>query len=70
MKISSSWLIFSEGFTKPRNRTVVKRAEDIILAVTMLVLLSSLLLITAILIKLDSRGPLLFAYSFGSTAKA
>lgn len=61
MKINPSWLIFSEGFSKSRIRSVVKRIEDIILSVTMMILLSPLLLLTAILIKLDSKGPILFA---------
>lgn len=60
-KINPSWLIFSEGFRKSRIRTVIKRIEDIILSVSMLVVLSPLLAITAILIKLDSKGPVLFA---------
>jgi len=38
----------------------LKRACDVVLAGTVLVLLSPLLLLTAILIKLDSRGPVLF----------
>jgi Undecaprenyl-phosphate glucose phosphotransferase len=39
---------------------ILKRALDIIVAISALVLLSPLLLITAAAIKLDSRGPVLF----------
>nr|MBA2466813.1 exopolysaccharide biosynthesis polyprenyl glycosylphosphotransferase [Sphingomonas sp.] len=38
----------------------LKRAEDLIVATTGVVLLSPLLLVTALLIKLTSRGPILF----------
>ncbi len=60
-KINPSWLIFSEGFRKSRLRTFVKRLEDIVISSLMLILLSPLLLITCILIKLDSKGPVLFS---------
>jgi Undecaprenyl-phosphate glucose phosphotransferase len=40
--------------------TIVKRLEDVIVASAALLLLSPLLLLTALLIKLTSRGPILF----------
>jgi len=60
-KINPSWLIFAEGFQKSRLKSFLKRIEDIVLSSVMLVLLFPLLLITGILIKLDSRGPVFFA---------
>lgn len=60
-QINPSWLIFSEGFKKSKFKTFVKRVEDIIISLSMLILLSPLLLITAFLIKLDSMGPVLFS---------
>jgi undecaprenyl-phosphate galactose phosphotransferase/putative colanic acid biosynthesis UDP-glucose lipid carrier transferase len=39
---------------------LIKRASDVVLAAGALVVLSPLLLATAILIKLDSRGPVVF----------
>ncbi len=60
-KINPSWLIFSEGFHKSKFKTFLKRMEDIIISSIMLILLSPLLLLTAILIKLDSKGPVFFA---------
>ncbi|MBU1193732.1 MAG: sugar transferase [Proteobacteria bacterium] len=59
--INPSWLIFSEGFRKSKFKTFIKRLEDIILSLIMLVLLSPVLALTAILIKIDSRGPVLFS---------
>ncbi|MEZ6055569.1 MAG: sugar transferase [Planctomycetaceae bacterium] len=41
-------------------RSTVKRLADIVIAVTMLVLLSPLMLLTAILVKLTSPGPIIF----------
>lgn len=43
-----------------KTEQAVKRAVDIILAAMMLTLLSPLMLLTALLIKLDSSGPVLF----------
>ncbi|MCD4721083.1 MAG: TIGR03013 family PEP-CTERM/XrtA system glycosyltransferase [Desulfobacula sp.] len=60
-KINPSWLIFSEGFKKTRLKTFVKRVEDIIISSIMLILLSPLLLLTTILIKLTSKGPVFFS---------
>jgi sugar transferase (PEP-CTERM system associated) len=60
-KINPSWLIFSEGFRKSRLTTFIKRLEDIIISSVMLILLSPLLLITTILVKLTSKGPVLFS---------
>ena len=60
-RINPSWLIFSEGFVKSRTKTLFKRIEDIVLSSVMLLLLSPLLLAVAVLIKLDSKGPVLFS---------
>ncbi len=58
--INPSWLIFSDGFKKSRWKAAFKRLEDIVLSFVMLVLLSPLFLITAVLIKIDSKGPVFF----------
>jgi sugar transferase (PEP-CTERM system associated) len=59
--INPAWLIFSEGFYKSRVQRFLKRTTDIILSLALLVLLSPLILITAILIKIDSKGPVIFS---------
>lgn len=59
-KINPSWLIFSHGFRKSKTRAFLKRIEDIVLSSLMLVILSPLLIIVAILIKIDSKGPVFF----------
>lgn len=59
-QINPSWLIFSDGFRKSRLKTILKRIEDIILSLILLVFLSPLLVLVAVLVKLDSKGPVFF----------
>ena len=60
-KINPSWLIFSEGFRKSKSRRLFKRIVDLLLALVLIVTLSPVLMLTALLIKLDSKGPILFS---------
>jgi sugar transferase (PEP-CTERM system associated) len=60
-QINPAWLIFSEGFQKSRSKRFFKRAIDLVLSFTMLVLLSPVIAIAAIAIKLDSKGPIIFS---------
>ena len=60
-KINPSWLIFSRGFHKSKTKAFLKRIEDIVLSSLMLITLSPLLIIVSILIKIDSKGPVLFS---------
>jgi len=57
--LKPGWLIFSEGFQR-RRIAIGKRLIDIILSAVGLVLAAPIMLITALLIKLDSPGPVLF----------
>jgi len=58
--LNPSWIIFSDGFDRGNTRNLVKRVFDI--SVSMVLLLSTLpiLILTAILIKLESRGPIFY----------
>ena len=60
-QINPSWLIFSGGFEKSSTRRFLKRSTDLILSFGMLLCLCPLLLLVAILIKLDSRGPVIYS---------
>jgi sugar transferase (PEP-CTERM system associated) len=60
-KINPSWLIFSDGFKKSKLRTLIKRMGDILLSSLLLTLLFIPLAIVALLIKIDSRGPVFFS---------
>ncbi|WP_380782316.1 TIGR03013 family XrtA/PEP-CTERM system glycosyltransferase [Sphingomonas sp. R86520] len=56
--VNPSWLIFSDGFASSRMlSSVFKRAFDIVASSVLLVLTIPIILITAIAIKLESRGP-------------
>lgn len=60
-EINPSWLIFSNGFQKTIIRKLLKRLTDLVISTIMLILLSPLITLVAILIKLDSKGPVLFS---------
>jgi len=55
-----SWLIFSEGFSRSTFRNLTKRIFDVTVAVVGLVLSAPLSLLTALAVRLDSKGPVLF----------
>lgn len=55
-----SWLIFSEGFKSTPMRAFLKRTADLALAVALLVATAPLMLMAALAIKLDSRGPVFY----------
>lgn len=58
--LNPGWLIFSEGFSRQRLTLVIKRIIDVICATVGLILSAPLLAIVAVLIKLDSKGPILY----------
>jgi sugar transferase (PEP-CTERM system associated) len=60
-QINPAWLIFSEGFYKSRTRRFLKRTMDLILSIVLLILLLPVIIATAILIKIDSKGPVIFS---------
>lgn len=60
-KINPSWLIFSDGFVKSRFVRISKRVIDLVASAVLLVLSLPVILMTALAIKLDSRGPVLFS---------
>ena len=59
-QIKPSWLIYSEGFRKSKFTTIIKRIEDILISSSMLILLSPILVIVSLLIKLESKGQVIF----------
>jgi sugar transferase (PEP-CTERM system associated) len=58
--LSASWLIFGDGFNQGAWRTAVKRVFDIFCATALFVLAAPIMLVTAVLIKLESAGPALY----------
>jgi sugar transferase (PEP-CTERM system associated) len=58
--LNAGWLIFGDGFNQGGVRTVVKRVFDICCASLLLLLAAPVMIVTALLIKLESRGPVLY----------
>jgi len=59
-QLRPSWLIFSDGFRRPRLFQAVKRAMDFATAAALLCLTAPVMALVALAIKLDSPGPIVF----------
>jgi sugar transferase (PEP-CTERM system associated) len=59
--LAPSFFIFNEGFRKSRFLLMLRRFFSAILAAVVLVLLSPVFLVVAILIKIDSTGPVFYS---------
>lgn len=57
---NAGWMIFGEGFDQGLARSAVKRLFDIVCALALIVLSAPIMLIAALAIKLDSRGPVFY----------
>ncbi|WP_375196908.1 TIGR03013 family XrtA/PEP-CTERM system glycosyltransferase [Sphingobium sp.] len=56
--VNPSWLIFSDGFSAGRRlSSIAKRLFDIIASSILLLLTGPIILLAALLVKLDSKGP-------------
>lgn len=60
-RINPSWLIFSDGFRKSRLVKLNKRIVDLVASAVLLVIFSPIILVTALAIKLDAPGFILFS---------
>ncbi len=59
--LNPSWLIFSDGFSSGRAiSSVAKRLFDVLTSALLLMLTAPLILLFALLVKLDSKGPAFF----------
>ena len=58
--LKASWLVYGHGFVQDYLRTALKRDFDIAVSMLLLLITFPLLLLTAIAIKLESRGPILY----------
>jgi sugar transferase (PEP-CTERM system associated) len=59
--LKPSWLIFSDGFRASRATRFVKRMLDLAFSIIGTVLAAPLVVLTAIAIRLDSPGPILYS---------
>lgn len=58
--LRASWLIFGEGFRQGLLRTVVKRAFDVLATSLLLVFAAPVMLVTSLLIVMESGFPILY----------
>ena len=58
--VDANWLLEADGFTAGRVTAAVKRLGDVLVSLTLLLLTLPLMVLTALLIKLDSAGPVLY----------
>ncbi|HEY2617133.1 MAG TPA: TIGR03013 family XrtA/PEP-CTERM system glycosyltransferase [Acetobacteraceae bacterium] len=58
--IRADWLLFADGFANSRFSSVIKRSFDIGVSLALLLLTLPLMLLTAVLIRLESPGPVLY----------
>jgi sugar transferase (PEP-CTERM system associated) len=58
--VHAGWLIFGDGFSQGIARTVAKRVFDLVGALALITLAMPVLLVTAIAIVLESKGPLFY----------
>ncbi len=60
-ELKPSWLIFSDGFRARRVTRALKRAIDVALALVGLAFAAPLMVLTALAVRVDSVGPILYA---------
>lgn len=60
--LSDEWLSFSDGFDMLQSRLLrrIKRLSDLFLAAAVILVTAPLMIVTALVVKLDSPGPALF----------
>ena len=58
--LKASWLVYGHGFVQDRVRTAVKRAFDVLMSMLLLVIAAPIMVLTAIAIKLESSGPVIY----------
>ncbi|RQO58715.1 sugar transferase [Paucibacter sp. KBW04] len=58
--VNAGWLIFGDGFNQGVVRTAIKRVFDVICAAAIFVAALPVMLVTAVLIKLESAGPVFY----------
>lgn len=58
--LKASWLVYGEGFVQGPARRMIKRAFDVASSAVLLLIASPVMLVAALAIKLDSRGPIFY----------
>lgn len=58
--LKASWLVYGHGFVQDSLRTTVKRVFDVVVSSLLLAIAWPIMVVTAVAIKLDSRGPIIY----------
>src|SRR5690606_15881693 len=58
--LKPSWMLFSDGFKHSKRRSIAKRLFDLALASLFFLVLWPFMLLTAIAVRLESPGPILY----------
>lgn len=58
--LKASWLVYGPGFVQGRTRRALKRVFDIVSSALLLLMALPVMIVAAIAIKLDSRGPVIY----------
>lgn len=58
--LKASWLIYGQGFAQGGLRTFIKRTFDLLVSAALLMLALPLMLVTALAIRLESPGPVIY----------
>lgn len=58
--VRPSWFVFSDGFHRSRWNEVIKRALDLAAAVIGIAVAAPVMLLVAIAVRLDSKGPIIY----------
>ena len=59
--VNPGWLIFSEGFKRSHIKLVVKRIMDVLFSLILLMLSLPIVILVSLLIKIDSKGPVIYS---------
>jgi hypothetical protein len=58
--LKASWLVYGHGFVQGVVRTAVKRVFDIVMSLALLAIFAPVMVVTALAIRLESRGPIIY----------
>ncbi|MCG5537266.1 MULTISPECIES: TIGR03013 family XrtA/PEP-CTERM system glycosyltransferase [unclassified Halorhodospira] len=58
--LNTSWLVFGRGFRQGWGRATIKRGFDLVASSLLLLVTLPVMLVTAVAIRLDSRGPVFY----------
>ncbi|MBI3368834.1 MAG: TIGR03013 family PEP-CTERM/XrtA system glycosyltransferase, partial [Burkholderiales bacterium] len=58
--VNAGWLVFGDGFNQGFYRTAVKRAFDIVCSLVLIAVSAPIMILTAIVIVLESKGPVFY----------